>query len=85
MDGLASIPGGLRANTKLCDVVRFVRILSKARGVRASLTVTFPSDGEWLVRVIASEGQFVGRPPRSLSFILAVPGGKPPISLHRPA
>ena len=40
-------------------VVRFVSILSKAGGVRASLPVTFPSDGEWLVRVIASEGQFV--------------------------
>jgi uncharacterized protein (DUF1697 family) len=41
------------------DIVRFVSILSKAGGVRASLPVTFPSDGEWLVRVIASEGQFV--------------------------
>jgi len=41
------------------DVVRFVSILSKAGGVRASLPVAFPSDGEWLVRVIASEGQFV--------------------------
>jgi uncharacterized protein (DUF1697 family) len=41
------------------DVVRFVSILSKAGGVRASLPVTFPSHGEWLVRVIASEGQFV--------------------------
>ena len=41
------------------DVVRFVSILSEAGGVRASLPVTFPSDGEWLVRVIASEGQFV--------------------------
>jgi uncharacterized protein (DUF1697 family) len=41
------------------DVVRFVSILAKAGGVRASLPVTFPSDGEWLVRVIASEGQFV--------------------------
>ena len=41
------------------DVVRFVSILSKAGGVRASLPVTFPADGEWLVRVIASEGQFV--------------------------
>jgi len=41
------------------DVVRFVSILSKAGGVRASLPVTFPSDGKWLVRVIASEGQFV--------------------------
>jgi uncharacterized protein (DUF1697 family) len=41
------------------DVVRFVSILSKSGGVRASLPVSFPSEGEWLVRVIASEGQFV--------------------------
>jgi uncharacterized protein (DUF1697 family) len=41
------------------DVVRFVSILSKAGGVRTSLPVTFPSDGEWLVRVMASQGQFV--------------------------
>jgi uncharacterized protein (DUF1697 family) len=41
------------------DVVRFVSILSKAGGARASLPVAFPPDGEWLVRVIASEGQFV--------------------------
>jgi uncharacterized protein (DUF1697 family) len=41
------------------DVVRFVSILSKAGGVRTSLPVAFPSRGEWLVRVIASDGQFV--------------------------
>jgi uncharacterized protein (DUF1697 family) len=41
------------------DVVRFVSILSKAGGVRASLPVMFPAAGEWLVRVIASDGQFV--------------------------
>jgi uncharacterized protein (DUF1697 family) len=41
------------------DVVRFVSILSKAGGLRASLPVTFPSAEEWLVRVMASEGQFV--------------------------
>ena len=41
------------------DVVRFVSILSKARAVRATLPVSFPADGEWLVRVIACEGQFV--------------------------
>lgn len=41
------------------DVVRFVSILSKAGGVRASLPVTFPSEGEWLVRVMASREQFV--------------------------
>ncbi len=41
------------------DVVRFVSILSKAGGVRASLPFTLPSDEAWLVRLIASEGQFV--------------------------
>ncbi len=41
------------------DVVRFVSILSKAGVIRASLPVSFPSEGQWLVRVMASEGQFV--------------------------
>jgi uncharacterized protein (DUF1697 family) len=41
------------------DLVRFVSILPKARAVRASLPVAFPSDRGWLVRVIASDGQFV--------------------------
>jgi uncharacterized protein (DUF1697 family) len=41
------------------DIVRFVSILSKTGGVRALLPVTFPSHGEWLVKVMASEGQFV--------------------------
>jgi uncharacterized protein (DUF1697 family) len=41
------------------NVVRFVSILSKAGGVRAPLPVTFPMDGEWLVQVMASKGQFV--------------------------
>jgi uncharacterized protein (DUF1697 family) len=41
------------------DIVRFVSILAKAGGLRVSLPVAFPPDGEWLVRVIASKGQFV--------------------------
>jgi len=41
------------------DIVRFVSILSKAGGLRATLPVTFPPDGEWLVRLIASKNQFV--------------------------
>jgi uncharacterized protein (DUF1697 family) len=41
------------------DIVRFVSILSRTGGLRAILPVTFPSDGEWLVRVIASNKQFV--------------------------
>jgi uncharacterized protein (DUF1697 family) len=47
------------AETPPSDVVRFVSILSNAGGVRASLPVTFPSEDEWLVRVMASQGQFV--------------------------
>src|SRR5262249_41627879 len=41
------------------DVVRFVSILSKAGGVRVSLPVTFPPEGKWLVRLIATDGRFV--------------------------
>ena len=41
------------------DVVRFVSILSRAGGLRATLPVTFPESGDWLVRVIASDKQFV--------------------------
>jgi uncharacterized protein (DUF1697 family) len=41
------------------DIVRFVTILSKAGSVRPALPVAFPSEGEWLVRVIAVDGQFV--------------------------
>lgn len=40
-------------------IVRFVSILAKPGAVKASLPVSFPSDGQWLVRVIACEGQFV--------------------------
>lgn len=41
------------------DVVRFVSILSKAGAVRASLPASFPSERQWLVRVMSCEGQFV--------------------------
>ena len=41
------------------DVVRFVSILSRTGGLRASLPVTFPPDGQWFVRVLASKKRFV--------------------------
>ena len=42
------------------DIVRFVRILSKAdRSVAASVPCTIPPCGEWFVRVIASKNRFV--------------------------
>jgi uncharacterized protein (DUF1697 family) len=55
------------------DVVRFVSILAKAGGVRVSLPVTFPPDGDWLVRVMTSQGQFVfgmyRRHMRTISYL----------------
>ena len=41
------------------DVVRFVSILSKAGRVRASIPITLPPRGKWLLRVIASRDRFV--------------------------
>jgi uncharacterized protein (DUF1697 family) len=41
------------------DVVRFVSVLSKSGASQVSLPINLPSDGRWLVRVIASEGNFV--------------------------
>lgn len=41
------------------DAVRFVSILSRAGAVRATLPLALPSDGEWLVRLLASDGRFV--------------------------
>ena len=41
------------------DLVRFVSILSKAGAVRTSLPVSFPPDGQWLVRVLSAQGRFV--------------------------
>jgi len=41
------------------DVVRFVSVLSKPGEALNSLPVAFPPDGQWLVRVLACQGQFV--------------------------
>jgi uncharacterized protein (DUF1697 family) len=41
------------------DIVRFVSILSRTGGLRTTLPVSLPPDGEWLVRVIACKNQFV--------------------------
>lgn len=40
-------------------IVRFVSILSKAGRGPVEIPFTLPPDGDWLVKVIASEGQFV--------------------------
>ena len=41
------------------EVVRFVTVLSKPGKVQASLPYTLPKEGEWLVRLIASDHPFV--------------------------
>jgi uncharacterized protein (DUF1697 family) len=41
------------------DVVRFVSILSKTGAVKVPLPVSFPPQGDWLVKVIGSRGRFV--------------------------
>jgi uncharacterized protein (DUF1697 family) len=41
------------------DVTRFVSVLTKAGRLPASLPVTLPTEGEWLVRVLGSRGQFI--------------------------
>jgi uncharacterized protein (DUF1697 family) len=40
-------------------VVRFMSILSSPVRVGPSMPIALPSDGEWLVRLIAARGQFV--------------------------
>jgi uncharacterized protein (DUF1697 family) len=50
-------PFGTESSTP--DVVRFVSILSRTGGLRATLPVSFPPEGDWLVRVVASKKQFV--------------------------
>jgi uncharacterized protein (DUF1697 family) len=41
------------------DIVRFVSILSRARGCPAVIPFTLPPGGEWFVRVIASKERFI--------------------------
>lgn len=41
------------------DVVRFVSVLTKAGTVRLALPIALPPEGEWLVRVIETRGQFI--------------------------
>ena len=47
------------AEPESADVVRFVSILSKRGAARTPLPVSFPPEGQWLVRVVASKGRFV--------------------------
>src|SRR6476469_3957014 len=39
------------------DTVRFVSILPKAGSLKRSIPLTLPSDGDWLLRVVAARGR----------------------------
>jgi uncharacterized protein (DUF1697 family) len=41
------------------DIVRFVSILARKGPLPATLPITLPESGPWLVRVFASQGRFV--------------------------
>jgi uncharacterized protein (DUF1697 family) len=41
------------------DVVRFVSVLAKRPRVLPSLPLSFPEDGKWLLRILATENRFV--------------------------
>ena len=41
------------------DIVRFVSVLSRVPRLSPSLPLTFPSSGQWLLRVLARDGRFV--------------------------
>lgn len=41
------------------EIVRFVSVLSKPQHKLPSLPIVLPSDGDWLVRIVASKGSFV--------------------------
>ena len=41
------------------DVVRFVSVLSKAARIQPVIPITLPPEGEWCVRLIGSQNQFV--------------------------
>ena len=47
------------AEPSRADVVRFVSVLEKAGRMGVSLPLALPTDGEWLVRLIAAKHQFV--------------------------
>lgn len=41
------------------DVVRFVSVLSKRPRSTPSVPVSFPSSGQWLLKILATDGRFV--------------------------
>ena len=47
------------AEASAADVTRFVSVLPKPARSSVDLPITFPGDGDWLVRVIQARGRFV--------------------------
>ena len=40
-------------------IVRFVSVLARAGSLRKALPVSFPPEGQWLVKVVAAQGPYV--------------------------
>ena len=55
------------------DIVRFVSVLSRPLRTPPSIPISFPPDGEWLLRVLATKGRFVfgvyKRQMRAISYL----------------
>lgn len=45
--------------TKRSDIVRFVSVLSRRPRSAPSMPIRFPSSGKWLLKILASDKQFV--------------------------
>ena len=48
--------GGKRARQ---DVVRFISVLTRSPRVKPTLPMTFPPQGTWLVKILATQGRFI--------------------------
>lgn len=41
------------------DVVRFISVLTRSPRVKPTLPMTFPPQGTWLVKILATQGRFI--------------------------
>jgi uncharacterized protein (DUF1697 family) len=58
------------------DVVRFVSVLAKRPRVLPSIPVSLPTDGKWLLRIVATQNRFLfglyRRQMKAISFLSAI-------------
>jgi uncharacterized protein (DUF1697 family) len=58
------------------DVVRFVSVLEKRPRVLPSIPISLPSDGKWILRILATQNRFVfglyRRQMKAISFLSSI-------------